>query len=197
MEDLKPLSTHGWLEIGQARYATAWPRKARDKAITDRVGDLHKDNRYSFSHALEGCQCWGISGKVIRRQVCKFLCKSVQALNIARSPAIIDLNVPAVCPSKFLEPVLKHFNIGTPVHVAFGEYRQHTDAPHSLALLCARRERPRCRRAAEQRDELAPSSFDHLVGAREYSSLILIRRYRQARVTHGADVASGFPFSTT
>jgi hypothetical protein len=40
-------------------------------------------------------------------------------------------------------------------------------------------------------------SLDHLVGAREYSSLILIRRYRQARVTHGADVASGFPFSTT
>ena len=32
-------------------------------------------------------------------------------------------------------------------------------------LLRARRERPRSRRAAEQRDELAPLSFDHLVGA--------------------------------
>ena len=31
----------------------------------------------------------------------------------------------------------------------------------------ARRERPSRRRAAEQRDELAPLSFDHLVGAGE------------------------------
>ena len=46
LENLKPLSTHGWLEIGQARYVTAWPCKARDRAITDRVGNLHKDNRY-------------------------------------------------------------------------------------------------------------------------------------------------------
>src|SRR5215471_6763988 len=30
---------------------------------------------------------------------------------------------------------------------------QHADAPHPLALLRARRERPRRRRAAEQRDE--------------------------------------------
>ena len=33
---------------------------------------------------------------------------------------------------------------------------EHADAPHPLALLRARRERPRRRRAAEQRDELAP-----------------------------------------
>ena len=32
---------------------------------------------------------------------------------------------------------------------------------------CARAERPRGRRAAEQRDELAALSFDHLVGTRE------------------------------
>jgi hypothetical protein len=32
---------------------------------------------------------------------------------------------------------------------------QHTDAPHPLALLCARRERPRGRGAGEQRDEFA------------------------------------------
>ena len=32
----------------------------------------------------------------------------------------------------------------------------NADAPHPLALLCPHRERPRRRRAAEQRDELAP-----------------------------------------
>ena len=36
------------------------------------------------------------------------------------------------------------------------EVHQHADAPHPLALLRARRERPRGR-AAEQSDELAPS----------------------------------------
>ena len=45
--------------------------------------------------------------------------------------------------------------------------REHTDPPHPLRLLRPRRERPRRRRAAEQRDELAPLSFDHLVGAGE------------------------------
>ena len=82
--------------------------------------------------------------------------KSVQALNIARSPPIIDLNVTAVCPPKLLEPVLKDFNTRTPIHVTFGEYRQHTDPPHALGLLRARRVRPTHRRTAEERDEIAP-----------------------------------------
>jgi hypothetical protein len=35
-----------------------------------------------------------------------------------------------------------------------GEIHKHADAPHELALLHTRRERP-CRRSAEKRDELA------------------------------------------
>jgi hypothetical protein len=38
--------------------------------------------------------------------------------------------------------------------------QQHADPPHPLALLRARRERPRHRRAAEQRDELAAFHVD-------------------------------------
>jgi hypothetical protein len=41
--------------------------------------------------------------------------------------------------------------------MGFGEVNEHADAPHPLALLRARRERPRSRRAAEKRDELAAS----------------------------------------
>jgi hypothetical protein len=40
-------------------------------------------------------------------------------------------------------------------HVALGIPHQHADAPHALALLRTRRERPRSR-GAEQRDEIAP-----------------------------------------
>ena len=45
--------------------------------------------------------------------------------------------------------------------------REHADPPDTLRLLRLRRERPRCRRPAEQRDELAAYSLDHLVGAGE------------------------------
>ena len=54
-------------------------------------------------------------------------------------------------------------------------YREEPDHRHRR-LLRARRERPRRRRAAEQRDELAPLSFDHLVGAGEQR-----RRYCRGR----------------
>jgi hypothetical protein len=38
---------------------------------------------------------------------------------------------------------------------------QHTDAPYLAGLLCACRERPRGRRTAEKRDEIAPSHVRH------------------------------------
>jgi hypothetical protein len=40
--------------------------------------------------------------------------------------------------------------------IILGKGRQYADPPHSLRLLRPCRERPRGRRAAEQRDELAP-----------------------------------------
>jgi hypothetical protein len=38
--------------------------------------------------------------------------------------------------------------------IIFGKVREHADAPHPLALLRPRRERPSCR-TTEKRDELA------------------------------------------
>ena len=45
-----------------------------------------------------------------------------------------------------------------PFRIVRSQVRKHADTPHPLALLPARRDRPRCRRTAEQRDEVAPSS---------------------------------------
>ena len=52
------------------------------------------------------------------------------------------------------ERLCKRGNQGLLIRIALGSPHQHTDAPHALALLRARREGP-SRRAAEQRDELA------------------------------------------
>jgi hypothetical protein len=60
-----------------------------------------------------------------------------------------------------------------PFQVAFGEYRQNTDPPHSLARLRPCRQRPR-RRAAEQRHELPPSHAGHgRSSLRDYRSISL------------------------
>src|SRR5207248_1522037 len=45
---------------------------------------------------------------------------------------------------------------GNTTRIVRGGRQVHGDAPHALGLLRTRRERPRRRRAAEQRDELAP-----------------------------------------
>src|SRR5262249_15392623 len=42
------------------------------------------------------------------------------------------------------------------LRIVLGEAQQHANPPHSVALLRARRERPRDCRAADERDELAP-----------------------------------------
>jgi len=54
------------------------------------------------------------------------------------------------------EPLQKRRNARLPFQVAFRKVHQHANPSLSLKLLRARPERPRHRRAAEQRDELAP-----------------------------------------
>jgi hypothetical protein len=50
-------------------------------------------------------------------------------------------------------------NADLPFRIVSAEPRERPDAPHALALLRQRRNRPRRRRTAEQRDEFAPSKL--------------------------------------
>src|SRR5262245_39288436 len=76
------------------------------------------------------------------------------SLWITSRPAIIDLHISSNGPPKFLQPLQECANAGLPFSIARGEVHEDSNAPHSARLLRPRRNRP-CRRAADQRDELA------------------------------------------
>src|SRR5215468_4955785 len=71
--------------------------------------------------------------------------------------AAIDADVAAVEPAQLREPLEERRYAGLKLRIISGAGHQHADAPHALALLRARRERPCSHRTAKQRDELAPS----------------------------------------
>src|SRR5215467_10773278 len=88
-----------------------------------------------------------------RNQLCRLL---ANVGGIGRGPADIELYVAADAPACFLQSLLKCPHASLILSIIRNGGHEYADAPHALALLRARRERPRCRCAAEQRDELAP-----------------------------------------
>src|SRR6516164_6491725 len=79
---------------------------------------------------------------------------SRHAVGVAGGPASVDAKIAAFCPPQFLQPLAQGRNACLSVRIVRSQH-QDGEAPHTLRLLRARRERPRHRRAAEQRDELA------------------------------------------
>jgi hypothetical protein len=53
-------------------------------------------------------------------------------------------------------PCRNALNAGLSFRIVRGQMHEHSNAPHPVSLLPARRERPRDRRPAEQRNEIAP-----------------------------------------
>src|SRR5207244_1610399 len=60
------------------------------------------------------------------------------------------------CPTKLLKRLPERRDIGLRIRIVLRERHQHAYAPHPLDLLRLCRDRPACRRAAEERDEIAP-----------------------------------------
>src|SRR5262249_13774350 len=80
----------------------------------------------------------------------------MHARDIAAGPAPLDLQVPSLSPSQFRKSLPKCNNARLRHRVVLADTHEHTEAPHALCLLRARRERPRRRRAAYSRDKLSP-----------------------------------------
>src|SRR6516164_4466856 len=81
---------------------------------------------------------------------------AAKALCVAPAPTKVDTHVTADRPARFLQPLQERRETRLSFRVVRGEIHEHADAAHALALLRACDERPRCRRAAEERDEVPP-----------------------------------------
>jgi hypothetical protein len=98
----------------------------------------------------------GLGDDHIWRQFYQLCHVGSYAGRVTASPAIVDADVAAFYPSQFLKPLLQPFDPSLSFCV-ISDTHKHADVPHPVGLLRARRERPRGP-AAEERDELAPSS---------------------------------------
>jgi|SRR6516162_1958729 hypothetical protein len=86
-----------------------------------------------------------------RRQLC---CVSANFSGLGCGPASVNLHVAADAPAGLLETLQERPDAGLKFQIVRSRGQENADAPHPLALLRARRERP-SRRAAEECDELA------------------------------------------
>src|SRR5262245_43351717 len=84
---------------------------------------------------------------------------SAKLVGIARGPARIDPHVATLDPSELVKSLAECGYEALILRIGFGGRHQDADLAHTFALLRPRPERPRRRRAAEQRDERAP--VDH------------------------------------
>jgi hypothetical protein len=78
-------------------------------------------------------------------------------LMVTAAPAKVHPRVAAIDPTQVHKRMHERREATLLLGIAFVERHEHVDAPHALALLRARRERPCDRRAAEPSDEFAPS----------------------------------------
>ena len=184
LEQFQPFSAHAVFELSKAGGVAARPRQAVDdsRRRPDRRPRGTRSARCG-SPAATPPRAIAVSQNDVRRERDQFRCVSANGVDVVAAPAGIDPHVAADRSSPIAAAPAGTPDAGLIFRIVRGAGHEHADAPHALGLLRARRERPRGRRAAEQRDELAPLSFDHLVGAGEQR-----RRHVEAERLGGLEV---------
>src|SRR5262249_1506928 len=121
-----------------------------------RIDRRHEYNRHGAACLLQRAHDRaGRSQDDIRRERDQLRGVSAKAIEIARAPAVLDPHVTADTPAQFGQSLRESRNVFESCRIALDRAHKHTDAPHPLTLLRVSRKRPRRRRAAEQRYELA------------------------------------------
>src|SRR5262245_35308646 len=126
-----------------------------DEAGADRLANLNGHYWNGAGFFLERGDCWGhVTNNYVRLQCDQRLREGLDPGGIAGGPAMIKSKVAALHPSQFLERLMERLHHRLRFQIAFGKVRQHANSPYALGLLRARRERPRSRRAGDERYKL-------------------------------------------
>src|SRR5262245_33014147 len=131
-------------------------RQTCDQPLAERIGNREEHDRYGAGRLQEAFgRRRGMGDQYVGLQSDQLFCECLNSDCVGIAPAIIDSEVASIRPAELLKALLKYGHAGADIGIAFRNRHQHADTTNSLRLLRACRERP-CRRAAEQRDELAP-----------------------------------------
>src|SRR5262245_15341402 len=156
VEKLQPFSADRVLEIAKARDVAPRPCQTRHETCVERIGDAYEYNRNRARSLLQRFK----NGSTVRQDGIEVLRDEIRSFGSnavgSRSGKLgVDFDILSFDPSH--SGKFRAEGSYAPLLVWIGRVaqHQHADAPHPLALLRARRERPSRRRPAEQRDELA------------------------------------------
>src|SRR5262245_22893251 len=158
IENLYPFAAQLRLVGDEAGDRAAGVRQACDKATADRIGHVDEING-DCAALLHKCGDLrrGLNEHHFRSLFDNLFCKAPHPIGITSRPAIVGPEVTAVGPAQSLQSLAERGQVPMTFRIIRTPH-QHRDLPHALALLRPRRERPRGRRAAEQRYELAAAA---------------------------------------
>src|SRR5262249_49703271 len=154
IENLYPFAAQRRLVGDEAGDRAAGVRQACDKATADRIGHVDENNG-DCAALLHKCGDLrrGLNEHHFRSLFDNLFCQAPHPIGITSRPAIVGPEVTAVGPAQSLQSLAERGQVPMTFRIIRTPH-QHRDLPHPLALLRARRERPRGR-AAEENDERA------------------------------------------
>jgi hypothetical protein len=132
-----------------------------NKSGSDRIGNTVEHNGNRVAITLQCCHGQCASGHDdVRRECDQFRRVSAIALNNVPAPAYVDPYSAAVTPAQLLQRLLERRDAGLALRIVRDGVHEHTDPPHLLGLLRARREWPRHGGAADKCDKFpTPHGF--------------------------------------
>src|SRR3984885_11341764 len=154
---LQPLASDCIFQNGETREVSAGLRHVRNVTTAERIADDHEYNWYGACFLLQNRR-YLIRTRYnhVRVHSDQLSGEGPRHVGVAAGPTNVEADIAALHPTQILKAALKGCDAGLSFIITFGVWHQHSDAPHGLALLRACSERPRCRRSAEKRYELAP-----------------------------------------
>src|SRR6266508_3012965 len=155
-EQGQPFSGDAFFVEHEAGDIAARVRQTRNQARAERVGDVDEYDRNRAAlplqrHDHRGCMAEDYIG--LQRDHL-FRERLILVAPDGGKPNV-DVDIAALRPSVLFERLAKCLYACLQFRIGLSAAHQYTNSPHTPVLLRAPRERPGCRRDAEQRDELA------------------------------------------